>query len=718
MKLLARIKAAANALRPSNSGETRISRGMIGDSGWYYTKLAPAQVKALLIGMRQGNLVDAYELFSEMQDTWHTLAKNLQQLREAVAAVKYVVTPDTEEGESATDTAVERAKLCRKALADFIPDPASDENGFEDFIYDLTDALVMGINVQEILWDFEHDEGVMPRATVWVHPCQYGFDTNGRLCRNDARTGLVEFEENKFIIASYKTRSGTRTMNGLLRPLAWWWCAVQFGRDWVLRNAELFGQPLRDIEYDPNIKPEDLAELKAMAANMGSTAWITRPAGSKINFIEAQKTGDASPQAELLDRADTACDLMILWQTLTSTTQGTGSLALGDVHKSVLDARKQNIAKWAANIISYQLFPAICRANYGDDEECPVATADQTIPELPKDKAARFLIAKQIVPLPKTWTYNELGIPVPEAGEETLAASVQPSAISPEGRASAPPPLHASNDNRDVIGRYADGPGGGGSGSTAKSPDPKEISIEEADARLTKGETEKGVNGKSVHFGERLKTKLESQPSYAARKKMLEWGQDAVRSGVYTQHVDKSNGELRDYYAKTFQVGDKHTLVIVDAKDGEAFNLFHSDPRYLTRKGYLKARDGGSRRDEQPSPGILQACAAASCLPDYLDYNTALHAVNTAPSADDKLRAAAAAMMGEAQAKALTPVANRLRAILALSDETAFNEELKALQADLLKLFTTVAADPGPANILSETIAAAMLNGMTKENKR
>jgi phage gp29-like protein len=419
--------------KPADQPRDRITAPSATDFGWYGTKLSPLQVRSLLNGMRAGSFVDGYELFSEMQDTWHTLAKNLQQLREAVASVRYQVNPATPEGEDASESALDKAATCRAALQSFLPDPVADENNFEDFIYDLTDALVLGVNVQEILWA-KSNGLILPRATCWVHPTQYALGNDGRLglnagathssllARHSSAAPVSPFTPDKFIVAAYKTRSGARTVGGLLRPLAWFWCARQFGLDWVLRNAELFGQPIRDIEYDNNIKPEDLAELKLMAANMGSSAWITRPAGTKLTLVEAQKTGDRSPQAELLDRADRACDLMILWQTLTSNVgaSGGGSLALGEVHLGVLEARKQNIAKWVANVISYQLFPSICRVNYGDDDECPVLKPDNTKPEDAKAKAERLQIVRNIIPLPKAWTYEQLGVPMPAEGDEVV----------------------------------------------------------------------------------------------------------------------------------------------------------------------------------------------------------------------------------------------------------------------------------------------------------
>ena len=398
--------------------------------GWNGTKLSPLQVRAMLSGMASGDYASGHELFVEMCDTWHVLAKDLQQLREAVAGVRYSVTAFATDGEDPSDAAEEKAELVRRAMNEFEPDPATDEGGFEDFLYDLTDALILGVNVQELIWHRSASD-VLPRAACWVHPRQFGMDETGRLglMLNGARDTLygqrsaivTPFLPEKFVIGVYKTRSGTRTMGGLLRPLAWWWCAVMYGRDWVLRNAELFGQPIRDIEYDPGIKPEDLAKLQEMAAQMGSSAWITRPAGTKMTLVEPQKTGNAAPQAELLDRANTAADLVVLWQTLTSEVGDSGSRALGSVHAGVRRERVQNIATWVGNVLSYQFAPMVCRLNYGNDEECPVIRPDFTEQESAKDKTLRLKEAATIVPMPKTWAYDQLGVPVPQEGEETIS---------------------------------------------------------------------------------------------------------------------------------------------------------------------------------------------------------------------------------------------------------------------------------------------------------
>jgi hypothetical protein len=166
---------------------------------------------------------------------------------------------------------------------------------------------------------------------------------------------------------------------------------------------------------------------------------------------------------------------------------------------------------------------------------------------------------------------------------------------------------------------------GGIGGGEGDEPPPR-ISAERADALLMAGFTEKSAAGKEVRFGQRLKTKLESQPGYEGRKELLEWGREAVRSGVYTQQTVA--GQARDYYAKVFRSGDRGILVIVDAKDGEAFNLFQSDLRYLSKKGYFHRRAGEPRQGEQPPSGVLQALAAAGCLPDWNQYSGGAALVN------------------------------------------------------------------------------------------
>ena len=75
------------------------------------------------------------------------------------------------------------------------------------------------------------------------------------------------------------------------------------------------------------------------------------------------------------------------------------------------------------------------------------------------------------------------------------------------------------------------------------------------------------------------------------------------------------------------------------------------------------------------------------------------------------LAAGAAAALGQAEARDLAPVAQRLRAILAIQDPAALADALRQFRADLPALAQRVLADPSAAAPIADTISAALLNG-------
>lgn len=117
--------------------------------------------------------------------------------------------------------------------------------------------------------------------------------------------------------------------------------------------------------------------------------------------------------------------------------------------------RLQDAAQWCADLLNYQLVPAILRWNYGDETEPPTIVPDLAVEPDPKAKADRDqVLAAMGLPLPTKYLYSRHNIPEPEAGEETLSVPV----ASPFG---FPPPGGVSS------GLAA--PGGGGPQATADS---------------------------------------------------------------------------------------------------------------------------------------------------------------------------------------------------------------------------------------------------------
>ena len=188
-----------------------------------------------------------------------------------------------------------------------------------------------------------------------------------------------------------------------------------------------------------------------------------------------------------------------------------------------------------------------------------------------------------------------------------LAAEVESGGVL-EGPAPAKKALRNANPNHDGLGRFASGA-------------PRRITTTEADQRLTRGTHVTSSTGKEVHFGPRLKLKLESDPDYEARKELLDFGIDAVRNGQCV--TETTDGDVRDIYFKQYDfAGTQRGLItLVSARDGEVFNI-----RYITRnqakaKGFLNRSSGsplGYGPDEQPSATVIRAIVAADGTTDWL----------------------------------------------------------------------------------------------------
>lgn len=420
-----------------------IRRQAVGN--WMLPSLAavtPQYIEGILRGALGGDPLQTWNLFDLIEDTWPRLLKDLNELKGAVTGMNWKLNAWAEEDQAPSPDAVERKKVISDALWRMNPAPDADDNGFEQTIFDILDAHAKGLSVLEIIWEQrrvgQFGDLTVPNCTCWVHPRYYGWSNEGFLGLNPTERGAVieRFPERKFIVALCKAKSGPTGTSARLRALAWWWCAANFSGDWLMNLAQLFGIPFRWATFANGASDDTITAIGAMMTNMGSSGHGEFPEGTNLQFLEAGKNAGSSPQADLLERADKNCDLLILGQTLTSDVgasgAGGGSLALGKVHAGVREQFIQAAANFAARVINQQLIPAILLENYGDADEAPYFTPE---PETQKDLTATATMIKTAVEtgfkVPAKWAHAELNIPLPQAGEEIIekAAPATPSPV-------------------------------------------------------------------------------------------------------------------------------------------------------------------------------------------------------------------------------------------------------------------------------------------------
>lgn len=410
---------------------------------WMSPQLAsitPAYIEQTLRGAMGGNHVQQWELFDLMEDTWPRLLKNLGEIKDDAVSYHWKLEAHAEEDTPPTDSAQERCKLVKSALAGMRPERDRDENGFDKTLFDVLDAWAKGLSVLEVDW--EHRDGpagdiIAPRTTTWVHPRNYAWSNDGWLglaVNQDTsyifaprQQQVVPFPEHKFLIALCKARSTHASMAALLRPLAWWWCAANFSAEWLLNFAQVFGLPIRWAHYREGSAQTLIDKIADMLENMGSAGWGLFPEGTTLELKEAGKSGDALPQAHMLDRADTQCDLLLLRQTLTSEAGDQGSRALGEVHERGRDKEVSGAAMFAADVLQ-QLVASILILNYGDADEAPRFCPEPREEEDTKANSEIIQAAVNMgVKVPLKWAHKKLGIPLPQADEEILKVVPPPS---------------------------------------------------------------------------------------------------------------------------------------------------------------------------------------------------------------------------------------------------------------------------------------------------
>lgn len=402
--------------------------------------ITPQYVEQVLRSALSGSHVHQWELFDLMLDTWPELASCAAELTEGVMTRKVMFRSWEEDGEKPTPAAEERKAVVSGALRRMAPDPAADENDFEDTLRDLADGWLRGTVCLETDWQTvtagKLGQVLAPRATFFAHPSHMAWAQEGFLGLRTAR-GVEPLPPHKFLVGIHKARAGSAMGNALLRPLAWWWCAANFASDWLLNLSQLFGLPFRWANYDPNAPQATVDAICNMLQNMGSAGWAAFPAGTTLELKHETGGGTSSPQGDLLDRADRYARMLLLGQTLSGSADSSkgGGKAFGSVEADVKAVRIDAAAKYVAKVINAQLIPSIIELNYGDRTDCPCM---ELVPdsEAGPEEAKRDETLSRMMPIPLAYLQGKYGIPVAAENEPTTqgTSNVEPPTSNVEGK--------------------------------------------------------------------------------------------------------------------------------------------------------------------------------------------------------------------------------------------------------------------------------------------
>lgn len=435
-------------VQPTGTGlrDRAITSSPMDDYFWTLPqKLPPKQIESILRMSSGGSLWQQYQLHRRMEESWPTYRKCVLELKRSVAGAKYVAHPYTQPGKRPTPSAMEKADLVNRALAQgFQPDRFADEDEASGMIFDLCEALPMGISIVEMIWD---EDAVDPagnseslvRASAWVNPRNYTFTPDGRIgvanisetgnmgYANNVKTQDVYSDPDKFLVAKLKSKSGSPLTAGLMRTLADIWTIVVYGRDYARLYMQKYGNPFLDIAYDAGITDQSMIDnfekLARMAANQG---YCVHPNNSEVKITQAHSMGGDQAQIAMMRIADEACQLLFLGQTLTTKVDAAGgNRALGEVHNTVRGEILEAYTNWIARILTFQFADSILRVNYGKayekNPERPTVMPDMTRP-LTAGEQAEYItrMSASRIPVIAEPIYKRAGLEMPQPGDHVL----------------------------------------------------------------------------------------------------------------------------------------------------------------------------------------------------------------------------------------------------------------------------------------------------------
>lgn len=191
------------------------------------------------------------------------------------------------------------------------------------------------------------------------------------------------------------------------------------------RFNEMFGMPLRWYEYDPH-DPVARQQVTEQAEAQGSAAYVVVPKGTIVNFHEANKTGSAETYGALHKILNDEITIGVLGQTLTTSTTGVGSNALGKVHMQVESELAMEDRLYFELFVNYVFKPQILLSHgYPLNDIRGSFTLTEEI-SMEKKLEMWLQMIDRGIPIAEEDFYEEFGVPLPDGRPVVIPPSSRP----------------------------------------------------------------------------------------------------------------------------------------------------------------------------------------------------------------------------------------------------------------------------------------------------
>ena len=223
-----------------------------------------------------------------------------------------------------------------QAITEFIQQ-AIGRDCLEEIVLGVMRAIPYGFNVTELVYAEEADRIVLSEALN--KPLErYGVSRKGVVLERTDAFRMQEAPFAKYVLSRHRATYECPTGNGVLSRLYYAHMFRCHGWEFYVKFLEKFGHPI--IVGQMEGKKEDLVKFaRSLQSSNRPNAIVTDP-DTNIEILQAGNAGDNFKC--FLGMIDNRIYKTILGQTLTSSNEGGGSNALGQVHNLVREDKRRS----------------------------------------------------------------------------------------------------------------------------------------------------------------------------------------------------------------------------------------------------------------------------------------------------------------------------------------------------------------------------------------
>jgi phage gp29-like protein len=386
--------------------------------------LTPSRLAQILDAAETGDMTAQSDLFEDMEEKDGHIASEMNKRRRA-CILEWEVTPPQKSPSAAEQKAAEQ-----------LDELLQEIDGFEDMLFDVTDAIGKGFACLEIEWHrvggFWLPKTLTHRPQSWF-TLHRGYQQELRLrtYTMDADGAVGEpLRPFGWLTHVHKAKSGYLERSALFRQLVWTYLFKNYSVGDLAEFLEIYGIPLRIGKYPSSATEKDKATLLRALASIGHNAAGIVPDGMLLEFKDAA-TGDPDAFVAMIDWCEKNQSKVILGGTLTSGADGKSSTnALGLVHNEVRkDLRDADIRQINATLTRELVYAVAALNGLAPDgpRRCPQfqLNAQESEDLTAYADALPKLVSIGVQPTVK-WAHEKLGIPMPQEGEAVLGVAAQP----------------------------------------------------------------------------------------------------------------------------------------------------------------------------------------------------------------------------------------------------------------------------------------------------